>query len=129
MVAFRTSELWSDTSLHYPKDSSDLQHVHIHQQWLMRAGTFPVMLSIAFDEFSLTHQNACALKKILLPFYVKKLIFHITYEKFMALSTFSETALSHVTEAELALTVQAGNRFIDMSSTHHFVTRLRSVTL
>ena len=129
MVAFRTSELWSNTSLHYPKDSDDLWHVHIHQRWLMRAGTFPVTLSITFDEYWLTRQIACALKKILLPFHVKRLHLHITYEQFMALSTFSETPLSRVTEVGLTLTIQGGDRFIDMSSTHHFVTRLRSVTV
>ena len=129
MVAFRTPELWCDTRLYYPKDSSDLKHVHLHQRWLMRAGTFPVTISIDFDEFWSIHQITCALKKILLPFNVRRLLLDITYEQFMALSTFSETSLSRVTEVGLALTVHDDDWLRDMSSTHHFFTRLRSITL
>lgn len=45
-VALRTSELWSNTSFYGSLDSSNIR---IHQRWLLRAGTFPVTLSIPFD--------------------------------------------------------------------------------
>ena len=129
MVAFRTSELWSNTSLTYKKNNSQI--VHLHQRWLTRAGTLPVTLSVKFDGSSYFSESeiASALKKILLPFRVKRLLLSMSYGRFIGLWEFPEIVLSRVTDVELDLTVYSGEADISMSSPHHFITRLRSVML
>ena len=129
MVALRTSELWSNTSLHYPKDNAS-PVVHLHQRWVWRAGILPVTLSIEFDESMLSSDIAWALEKIISPFHVKRLLLDLSYDKFVALWDFPETALSRVTEVELDLTVRDGEGSMNISgSPHHLVARLRSVKL
>lgn len=43
-VALCTTELWSDARLFCPTDDSHF--IGLHQEWLIRAGTLPVTLSI-----------------------------------------------------------------------------------
>ena len=125
-VALRTPELWSDTHLNYP--SNDPDHViSLHQRWLFRARTFPVSLSIKFDESLGDNKIAGALRSILLPIQVKKLTLCLTYKTFMALSTFPEAALSGLLEVELDFLNSAGEVDVNMSDTHPLITRLRSV--
>ena len=129
MVAFRTSELWSNTSLHYPKDTN-LSNVHLHQRWLRRAGTLPVTLSMVFDKSMDLPKITCALEKVLPPLHVKRLLLDMSYGQFVALWDFPETALSHVMGVELDLTVHDGEGSMSIvSSPHHLVARLRSIKL
>jgi hypothetical protein len=92
MVALCTSKLWSNTSLHYPKDNV-FPVVHLHQRWLSRAGILPVTLSIKFNESMDSTDIAWALEKILSPFHVKRLLLDLNYDKFVALWDFPEIAL------------------------------------
>ena len=128
MVAFRTSELWSNTSLHYPEDEN-LSTIHLHQRWLRRAGTIPVTLSMAFAESLNLPEIAWALERILFPLQVKRLLLNMNYEQFVALWDLSDAVLSHVQGVELDLTVREGEGSMDISSPHHLLTRLRSVKL
>lgn len=82
-VAFRTSELWSNTSL-YPEDNV-LPVVHLHERWLRRAEILPVMLSIEFNDSMDMAEIARELEKILSTFCVKILLLDMSYEQFVVL--------------------------------------------
>jgi hypothetical protein len=129
MVALSTSKLWSNTRLCYPEDDA-FPVVHLHHRWVWRAGILPVTLSIEFNESMDGSDITRALEKIISPFHVKRLLLDMSYDKFVALWDFPETALSRVTEVELDLTVRDGEGSMTMlSSPHHLVARLRSVKL
>jgi hypothetical protein len=124
-VAFRTSELWSNTSLQY---SPNRNIIRIHQRWLLRAGTFPVTLSIQFDKSLDGNKIADALRSILPPLEVKRLYLDLTFQKFMELSTISETTFSGLMELELELALCQAEVNIEIQDPHHLLTQLRSVS-
>src|SRR6266550_7296244 len=131
-VALCTPELWSNTRLTYLSEKPNLNHViWLHQRWLARAGTFPVSLSIYFDESMEGDGVANTLQMILLPFRVKKLQLVLTSQMFMDLARFpfSKSALSDFTEVSLDLTVLSnGTVNSEDINDSHFITRLRSIT-
>ena len=124
-VALHTPELWSDTRLIFQTNND--HHIRFHQQWVSRARTFPVTLSIIFDEW-IGNELASALRNILLPIQVKRLSLYLTYGELMALSTLPEAALSGLSEFEVELTFVDLDINVNMSDPHPLITRLRSVT-
>ena len=126
-VALRTPELWSDTQLFYK--TNDARHfIHLLQRWLFRARTFPVTLSINFDESLDGEGLAIILQNVLLPIQVKKLSLCLSYKIFMALSTLPEAMLSGLSEFGVHLAFQGRQENINMSNPHPLITRLRSLT-
>ncbi|KAF8351742.1 hypothetical protein F5887DRAFT_1440 [Amanita rubescens] len=124
-VALRTSELWSNTFLQY---SPDRNIIRIHQRWLLRAGTFPVTLTINFNKSLNGYQIADALRSILPPLEVKRLYLDLTFQKFMELSTISETTFSGLVELELKLALCQSEVNTEIQDPHHLMARLRSVS-
>jgi hypothetical protein len=127
-VALRTPELWRDTRLFYTPTNGPPHFVRLLQRWLSRARTFPVTLSINFEESLDGDGLGVALQNILLPIQVKKLSLSLTYKVFMALSTVPEETLSGLSEFRLGLTFH-GRLGQDMSHPHPLITRLQSLTL
>ena len=125
-VALHTPELWSETYLIFQRSHHD-HHVRFHRQWVSRARTFPVTLSIAFNEW-LGSELGSTLRNILLPIQVKRLSLCLAYEELMALSTLPDAALSGVSEFEVVLTFPDLDVSVDVSGPHPLITRLRSVT-
>ncbi|KAF8321455.1 hypothetical protein F5887DRAFT_932281 [Amanita rubescens] len=127
-VALRTSELWSNTELLvYTLDTRNHDHnVRLHQRWILRAGTFPVTVSIRFPQESFG-DVAIILQRVLLPIQIRRLHLHLTYEQlFVVLSELPETALSSSSELELDLTLPEDGEAIDMNNLP-LITRIRSV--
>ncbi|KAF8335576.1 hypothetical protein F5887DRAFT_988717 [Amanita rubescens] len=127
-VALRTSELWSDTQLLvYRLDTRNHGHnIRLHQRWILRAGTFPVTVSIRFLQGS--GDVALILQRVLLPLQIRRLHLDLTYEQFfMALSELPETALSSSSELELDLALPPDGEAIDANNLP-IITRLRSLT-
>ena len=129
-VALCTSELWSNTHLTYPEARNLYQTVYIHhwRRWLTRAGTFPVRLSIDFDNLLDNGKIASLLHIILLPFRVKKLRLSLTYKNLVELSTLPKAMVSDLTDLSFSLTLSHDVLDINMNDPHHLVTRLRSLT-
>ena len=128
-VALRTSELWSDTLLLvYHGTRNHERNVRLHQRWILRAGTFPVTVSICFSG-SFAGEVAPILQRVVLPLRIRKLHLVMSYEQFsIALSALPDTALSNSSELELGLTSLRNGEAIDMNNLPHFITRIRSVT-
>ena len=127
-VALRTPELWSDTKLFYMTNVPP-HFARLLQRWLSRARSFPVTLSINFEESLDGDGLAIALQNILLPIQVKKLSLSLTYKVFMALSTLPAEMLSGLSEFGLDLTFHGrlGQENFDMSHPHPLITRLQSL--
>ena len=135
-VALCTPELWSNTQLTYLADIDPQRLAHLtwlHQRWLARAGTFPVSLSISFDDSGSMkdYEIANALQRIILPFRVKRLHLALSYQTFMNLtiSPSLESALSDFTEVSVNLTV-LGDETVSSEeiNNQYFIPRLRSIT-
>lgn len=128
-VALHATELWNNTHFIYPKD--DPSHAfHIHQRWLLRADSFPVTLSIQFEQESdmMDYEIASVVQKIVIPFQVKKLAFKLTCMELMALSTLPQTALSNIPELELCLhPLDPCETRVNMDDPPHFITQLHSM--
>ena len=125
-VALRTPELWSNTKLFYM--TNDPPHfIHLLQRWLSRARTFPVTLSITFEESLDGDGLAFALQTILLPIKVRKLSLCLTYKIFVALLTLPEAMLSGLSEVGLNLMFH-GRQEDFVSNPHPLISRLQSLT-
>jgi hypothetical protein len=122
-VALCTTELWSDTHIFFPTDDPHL--IGLHQQWLIRARTLPVTLSIALWN---DDKSASAFQSILLRIQVKRLSLCLTYERFMALATLPEATVSRLSELEIDISFPDDNVNVNMNDPHPLVTRLQSVT-
>ena len=125
-VALRTSELWGNTTLYCSAQDRDI--IRIHQRWLLRAGTFPVTLSIIFTAFLDSNDIANLLRRILSPLEVKRLSLVLAFQKFMQLSTISETTFSNLMELDLYLALGQTEVNTEMNDPHHLMARLHSVT-
>ena len=122
-VALCTAELWSDTHLIYPSND---HLIDLHQQWLFRSRTLPVILSIVLCG---SDKSVSALQSILPRIQVKRLSLCLNYEGFMALATLPEATISGLSELELDISFpDAVNVNVNMNNPHPLVTRLRSVT-
>ncbi|KAF8351744.1 hypothetical protein F5887DRAFT_932183 [Amanita rubescens] len=128
-VALRTSELWSNTSLDLKVESAmdqGLDLLRLHERWLLRAGKFPVTLSVHFSEPSCYGGIADVLRVMLFPLQVKRLHLDLKYGKFVELP---ETILSDSAELDLCLTFHQSDMDVNMNNPHHLITRIRSITL
>ena len=126
-VALRTSELWSDTLLllYYDPD----RNIPFHQRWILRAGTFPVTVSMCFA--GVPREIVPILRRVVLPLRIRRLHLVISYEQFfVALSTLPESALSSSSELEFHLTSIRNTGAIGMNIPNppHFITQIRSIT-
>jgi hypothetical protein len=102
-VALRTSELWSNTQLAYTEENGPERVIDLHKQWLLRAGKFPVTLSIKFSRSLDGDEVASALQRISLPFQVKRLCLELFYDQFEKLSNLPETTLSNLAALDLRI--------------------------
>jgi hypothetical protein len=122
-VALGTTELWSDTCLIYPPDGSHL--IGLHQQWLSRARTLPVTLSLRFLDGD---KLVSTLQSILLRIQVKRLSLRLTYDQFKVLATLPEATVSGLSKLELKILFPHDNVNVNTNNPHPLVTRLRSIT-
>lgn len=116
-VALCTTELWSNTHLIYPRDDSG-HLIDLHRQWIIRARTLPVTLSIALLAFFDGDKLANALQIILLDIQVnlKTLSLCLTYEEIMALTTLPEATVSGLSELEFDISFPNDN--VNIRITH-----------
>ena len=122
-VALCTTELLRHTHILFPTDDPHL--IGLHQQWLFRARTLPVTLSIAHWNGD---KSASAFQSILLRIPVKRLSLCLTYEGFMALATLPEATVSRLSELETDISFPDDHVNVNMNDPHPLVTRLQSVT-
>jgi len=130
-VALHTFELWSNTHLTYPllRNITKADYLRHWRRWLMRAEMLHVMLSMNFDLLSDSGEIPSVLQTILLPFRVKRLHLSLTYKTLVELSTLPEASLSNIMDLSLDLTLPDDELNINMNDPHHFITRLRSLTI
>ena len=99
---WRRVALWNNTLLDLHRST----HVHVtslHQQWLLRAGRRPLMLSIIFGTAMPIDDIVRLVQKVLSSFQIKKLSLDLNDDQLMALSTLPETVLSSFTELDVVL--------------------------
>ncbi|KAF8351745.1 hypothetical protein F5887DRAFT_1277547 [Amanita rubescens] len=128
-VALHTPELWSNTQFTYPTYLDQAIYLRHWRRWLLRAGNFPVTLSIDFYKSMPGHDdpfNFNLVQKFLLPFQVKRLHLVITIKNFEELSKLPENILSDlIVDLDLDLILRGAGANID--TPHPFFSRLRSV--
>ncbi|KAF8348899.1 hypothetical protein F5887DRAFT_540832 [Amanita rubescens] len=127
-VALCTPELWSNTELAYTEKNGLERVIDLHKQWLLRAGKFPVTLSIEFEPSLDGDKVASALQKISLPFQIKSLCLNLFYDQFEKLSNLPETTLSDLAALDLRITLPDCEAVVNITLPH-FITRLQSLTL
>jgi hypothetical protein len=131
-AALHTSELWSNTQLTYPKYNNNLEpaiYLRHWQRWLIRAGNFPLTLSIDFYSSLSGHVDvASVLQKDLLPFQVKRLHLVITLKNFEELSKSPENILSDLIDLDLRLILPSRDAEANINMLHPFISQLRSVS-
>jgi hypothetical protein len=128
-VALGTAELWSNTRLEvaHPQRMKSDHIFRLHQRWLLRAGTFPVTLSVHFDEELEIDDVARTLQKIVWNVQVKSLHLDLSTEEFVGLSNLPQSAFSNVAELDLELS-HSDEAVVNMNNPSHLITKLRSVT-